>query len=313
MRIILHHGPLGTNTKRLPKLPDETFVFVCIEDFSVGPLSDWQDRAKFQESRSDFWQRTELLTLPDGSKNQYFVWHQSLPRFDLVEMMKGGIAVEDIPMPQNLNELIPTAKTVEIWYDLTVRGHVFLWHTVAALQDYRIDPKLVAACVLSDHPKEEPRKFWSGMLLDKVDRAIPAIRIPEREWRLALRYWDALTKLPRPVEQTLIQGAEEPVRKVLATISRRHPIEALGLSNIQERLLRSTRREWQKMAMTIGNAMVAGYEEHDPVGDFVLQFELSEMARMTPPLVEVDGEGAMQFCRVRLTSHGETELRSLSA
>jgi len=313
VRIILHHSPLGTNTKRLPKLPDETYVFVCIEDFSVGPLCDWQDRAKFQESRSEFWQRTELLTLPDGSKNEYFVWHQSLPRFDLVEMVKGGIAIEDIPIPHKLNEIIPTAKTIEIWYDLSVRGQVFLWYTVAALQDYQIHPKFVATCELSDHLQEYPRKFWSGMLLDKVDRAIPAIRIPEREWRQVLCYWDALTKLPKPVDQTLIQSAEEPMRKVLATMSGRYPSETLALNNIQERLLRSTRHEWQKMAVTIGDAMFAGYEEHDPVGDFVLQFELNQMAQMTPPLVEVDGEGAMRFCNVKLTPHGETKLRSLSA
>ena len=311
MRLILHQRNLDIDRDATPELSDGTFAFICFEDFSVGPLGDWKDRAKFNESRAEFWRKTELLTLPDGSQMDYFIWNQTLPRYDLVEMAQSGVLAEDIPIPHELHELIPTAKSIEIWQDATVGGQVFLWYTVAALRDFQIGPNHVSVCMLLDRlQKKQPPKFWSDMLLDRPDRAVAAAPLSEREWALALKYWDALTKLPEVVDPKLLQGAERPVRDAFLTLSKRHPSEVSGLTNIQERLLHSTRHDWQKMARTIGDAMVAGFQANDPVGDLVLQAELNEMARMTPPLVEIDGEGAMRFCRVRLTPFGA--VKSLS-
>jgi hypothetical protein len=308
VRLILHHAHLDIDRIARRALPDDTLGFMCIDDFSVGPLSQWHDGPRFYEDRSAFWRKTELLSLPDGSQMDYSVWHQTLPRHDLVEMVQSGIAAEDIPMPQDWQELVPTAKRIEVWHDGTVRGQVFLWYTVAALNDLQTGSRSVSICNLPDRSQErQSPKFWSDMLWDRPDRVVPASPLSESEQAQALRYWDALTRLPEPVEPSLLRGAEKVVTDTFLTLSERHPSRDSGLTNIQARLLRSTRHDWQKMAMTIGDAMVAGIQNGDPVGDMVLQAELNEMARMTPPLVEIEGKGAMRFCRVRLTAFGEAK------
>lgn len=147
--------------------------------------------------------------------------------------------------------------------------------------------------------------FWFNMLADRPERAIPSEPFTERELAQALQYWDALTRLPEPVNPSLLRGAARPVSDAFVTLSERHPSRDRGLTNIQERLLRCTRPDWQKMARTIGDAMFAGTEVNDPVGDIVLQAALTEMAQMTPPLVDIDGKGAMRLCQVKLTPHGE--------
>ncbi len=88
MRIILSQSHF--QLAKPPQLPDETVVFVCMEDFSVGPLDSWDDPLQFQRNRSGFWKSTPLFDLPDGSKMDYFVWHQTLPRCDLVEALKSN-------------------------------------------------------------------------------------------------------------------------------------------------------------------------------------------------------------------------------
>jgi hypothetical protein len=42
----------------------------------------------------------------------------------------------------------------------------------------------------------------------------------------------------------------------------------------------------------------------------VLQAELEKMARIDPPLIEIDGNGAMRFCQVRLTPEGATKSKT---
>lgn len=306
MRLILHHHHLDIDRKAATRLPDDTVAFLCFEDFSVGPLGDWHDRALFEKRRAAFWRTTELLTLPDGKQMAYFVWHQSLPRIDLVEMVKSGVAVDDIPMPRELHDLIPEATRIEIWHDGTVRGHVFLWYMAAVLKDLSIDAKIISTCRFEDHLRtKRSGRFWSDMLTDAPDREIAALQWSDTDRSLALQYWTALTKLPEPVDLELMNGAEPTVKEAFDILAKRHLNGTSQLTNLQQRLLNAARSDWRKMARTIGDAMVAGIDENDPVGDFVLQAELHAMARMTPPLVDIEGEGAMRFCRVRLTSQGE--------
>ena len=309
MRLILHHGHFAIDPTDIPELDDDTYAFICFEDFTVGPLSDWNDRTRFDDTRAAFWQKTQRLTLPDGDQMDYFIWHQTLPRCDLVDMIQSGIAAEDIPLPQDWSECIAQAKSIEIWHDLTVRGQVFLWYTVAALQDFQIDPSCISTCAL---PEGTPSpEFWSDMVLDRPSRAVPMVELSAKVKAQALQYWDALTRLPTPVNAALLRDAPDPVRHAFVTLSERQPNAETGLTNIQARVLRCAPRDWQKMARVISNAMIASMDADDPVGDAVLQFELTQMAQMTPPLVEIDGEGAMRFCQVRLTDDGDAKRLSL--
>lgn len=310
MRLILSHSHLDTKTP--PNLPDGTYFFVCFEDFSVGPVNDWNDRPKFDQQRADFWKTTQMLDLPDGSKMDYVVWMQGLPRYDLVELIQSGVSFEEMPKMYEFAELIHEATTIEIWHDLSVRGCVFRWYAVAALHGLGIQPERVSACVLPNLIRErQSAGFWSDMLLDNPGRAVLAAPISTADWDLALLYWAALTGMPNSVEKALVQRADKPSRDALAVLSARFPDPATGLTNIQERLLRSASHDWRKMARVVGDAMGTGWEEKDPIGDSVLHAELIEMARMNPPLLAIMGEGAMRYCRVRLTHFGETKRLSL--
>lgn len=99
-----------------PYLPDGTYFFVCFEDFSLGPVKDWNDQPKFNQQRAEFWKTTQRLDLPDGSKMDYLVWLQALPRYDLVELIQSGVSFEDMPRTYEFAELIYEATTIEIWH-----------------------------------------------------------------------------------------------------------------------------------------------------------------------------------------------------
>ena len=309
MRLILCHEHLDIT--KPPQLADGTFMFVCFEDFSVGPLNDWDTAAQFKKNRSEFWKKTSMLDLPDGSKMDYFVWLQALPRHDLVELIQSGVAIEGVPETNEFDDLAPKASKIEIWYDRTVRGYAFLWYLIAIFEHMEVDRNFVSRCLFPDGLREKlPAKFWFEMLLDTPARSKPARPINSAEWQLFLRYWEAVNNLPAPIDPALVQNADEHTLAALSILKQRHPSPETGLSNLQVRLLNSVKSDWLKMARVIGDAMVVGWDENDPVGDLVLQAELEEMSRLTPPLVEIDGTGAMRFCKVRSTRHGES-MRSI--
>lgn len=291
-----------------PQLPDETFVFVCMEDFSVGPLFGWDDPAEFQRNRSDFWQATPLLDLPDGSKADYFVWHQMLPRCDLVEALKSGTPFDDIPEPLQLEQVAAKAKSIEIWSDRSVQGYAFLWYLSIALEGMGVDRNAVSLCVFhEDIFSKRPQKFWRDMLLDRTERSIPAVLPNSSDWQLLVDCWKAITMLPQPIDPSLMPTVDKNALHAFKVLKNRHPNRATGLTNLQARLLVAVKPDWSKMARIVGDVMVAGWDENDRVGDGVLQAELEKMARMGPPLIEIDGTGAMRFCQVRLTPEGATK------
>lgn len=306
MRIILTHRHVYIDNP--PKLPAETFVFVCNEDFSVGPLRDWNNQSKFRKNRSDYWRKTSLLDLPDGSKMDYFVWYQALLGYDLVDLLEQGVSFDDMPETHEFDDLVPEATSIEIWCDRTSSSNLFVWYLCAALEDMNVDRSSVSLCIIPNALREKrPKKFWSDMLLGTSARDIPSIPLSLADWELMLRYWQAVTELPNPIDLALVEDAEPHNRHTFAVLINRQPNPETGLTNLQARLLRSTAEDWRKMARVVGDAMGAGWDENDHVGDAVLQAELEKMARMVPPLVEIDGTGAMRFCQVRLTPDGATK------
>lgn len=310
MHLILCHRPI--HVAKPPQLPHGKFVFACFENFSVGPLQNWGNSVEFQKNRSDFWTKTSKLDLPDGAKMDYFVWLQELPRHDPVKWSQGGGEVTDIPETYECDELLPQAAKIEIWADHTVSGYAFLWYVIATLEDVGVDRGCVTlSCIPDFIGDRQSSKFWTDMLLDHPERGILANTLSETEWRLMLRSWNAITQLPEGPDPELIKDMDEKTLRVFDILRGRYADPESGLTNVQMRLLCTVRKEWLKMTRVLGDAICAGWDDLDPVGDAVLHTELEEMSRMAPPLVEMSGVGEMPNCRVRLTSAGESRKRFL--
>lgn len=153
----------------------------------------------------------------------------------------------------------------------------------------------------------DPGRVFLGRIDDDVfrdegrsaamfDEGADGQTMPKADWSAALTAWDAVTS-----------GALDRISnnaQVLEVLAGRRMDPLTGLNNIRRRLLAAARPEWTKMARVVGEAMAAGYDMRDDVGDAVLKFELEEMARLPTALVEITGEGAMRFCEVRVTSAG---------
>lgn len=308
MRLILCHRNLDL-PKRM-QLQDETFVFLCFEDFSVGPLGDWNDPQEFKKQRSAFQQDSSMLKLPDGSKMDYFCWLQTLPKHDVVELVKSGVAIEDIPETYEFEDLAPAATTIEIWHDQSVSGQVFQWYIGAALPTMGVAQDRVSFCLFAD-PSHEKRtaKFWSDMLLDAPDRSIPAEALSNSDWQQMLKCWEAIANLPAPIDPLLVHHADKHTLNAFDALIGRHPAASSGLTNLQERILRSASVDWKKMAVLVSDAMVAGLDVNDHVWVHTLEDVLNEMSLMTPPLLEKRGGGPMYKCEVRLTSFGGSKQR----
>lgn len=145
------------------------------------------------------------------------------------------------------------------------------------------------------------------MLLDRAERSIPTVLPNPSDWQLLVDCWTAITILPQPIDPSLMLRVDENALHAFEVLENRHPNRATGLTNLQARLLVAVKPGWSKMPRIVGDVMVSGWDENDRVGDGVLQAELEKMARMDPPLIEIDGTGAMRFCQVRLTPEDATK------
>lgn len=306
MRLILCNQHL--DVKQVPGLASDTFVFICFEDFSVGPLSDWDDPLKFRQARTAYWAKTSWLDLPDGQKMDYFAWHQILPRHNMLDYVE--CAKEDWPKIYDFDDLIPRADTIEVWADSSAGDCLWRWYLAAELSRIGIDLERVAQCTFPGvfYDQSDPG-FWNRMLCDAPNRDIHAIPQSQTEHQRMLKYWQAVVDLPAHIEPRFLQGADTPTLRAFEILAGRIPDTTTGLNNLQARLLWALRPDWTKMARVVGDTMAAGWDAGDRVSDLVLQAELEAMARMSPPPVEVEGSGAMRFCQVRLTNHG-SEVRS---
>lgn len=312
MRLILHHGIL--DLPKRPRLPDETFAFLCFEDFSVGPLGDWSNLSEFKKVREAFWHKSSssVFDLPDGSKAPYFDWMQTLPRYDLVEMVKSGVDIEDIPLPLEFEDVAPLATTIEIWRDQSVSGEVFQWYLSAILPLLGTDLYKVTVCLFPNPiSNKQPDKFWSDMLTDMPDRSIPAAPQSPSDWQQMLLCWESISNLPHPTPSTLIEKLDEHALHALNVLKERHPDALTGLTNIQTRILRTTPVDWRKMTRSLSDAMIAGQDVSDPLSANTLEAVLNEMTQMPRPLIEKRGAGPMHKCDVRLTSYGQRKLSQI--
>lgn len=310
MRLILCYR--GQNPGRSHKTPDGTFVFQCMEEFSVGPLQDWHDPEQFNIARETYWHKTSMFDLPDGSKMDPFVWMQTLPECDLVALVQSGVSINDIPEPHDFDDLIPIADTIEIWTEPSVQGQLFLWHLIALMNRMGIAPAKVLLCEFpKDWAQRQAPQFWPKMLSDAPRRSVPARAITSSTWEQTCAYWNAIINLPQRFDPELLGGADDQTLNIFRILGGRHPNAETGLTNLQTRLLKSTKTDRAKMAYVIANAMAAGMDENDLVGDYTLQAELEEMSRANDPLVAIEGTGSMHHCEVRLTSHGADKLRQI--
>lgn len=308
MRIILLNSAIPL--RRLPEVPEGNYGFACVENFSVGPLKDWDDPTSFYRNRAEYYGNTSFLTLPDGGKNEYFIWHQHLPEVNF-EALAALPDSEPIPIFK-FEELAPGAEFIEIWSEDSVRDHVWRWYVAAELSRLGVDRSRVSLCEFKDSMYAHRHKaFWKKMISGAPDRSITAAPVSETQWQHWLECWEAAVALPDRRIDAQVQ--DDTSRRILAILAGRHPDAQTGLNNIQKRLLANAQFEWTMMALVVGETMGQGVGIGDNVGDLVLRSELEDMARMDDPCVEIKGSGPMRDCSVRLTEHGRAVRESLSA
>lgn len=311
MRLILCHK--NFNFPKSVQIPDETFTFLCWEDFSVGPLGDWRDLTEFRRSREAFWSKSTGSVLPDGSAMPHFVWTQILPKFDLVEMHKNGIDIDDAALPLEFDDAAPVATEIEVWRDQSVNGVIFQWYLSALLPTMGIDLSNVSICLFPQANSEKfTEQFWSEMLCDMQNRDYPARELSLSDWQKMLQCWEAVANLPDPIDASMHKTSDKHALQAFEVMKGRQPDVLTGLNNIQLRILRATSVDWKKMARSIGDAMVAGGNVDDHVPVNTLEATLNEMAKMPHPLIEKRGVGPMHKCDVRLTAQGQRKLRQIS-
>ena len=307
MRLILCHN--NFNFPKRVQSPDRTFTFLCWEDFSVGPLGDWRDLTEFRRSREAFWSKSPGSVLPDGSAMPYFVWTQILPKYDLVEMHKNGIEIDDVPLPLEFDDVVPVATEIEIWRDQSVNGVIFQWYLSALLPTMGIDLSNVSVCLFPQANSEEfTEKFWSEMLCATPNRDYPARALSLSDWQEMLRCWEAIADLPDPIDVSLLETSDKQALQAFEVMKGRLPDALTGLNNIQTRILQATSADWKKMLLPISDAMIAGRDSNDHVPLNTLEATLNEMAKQPQPLIEKKSSGPMRNCEVRLSPLGQRKL-----
>ena len=299
MRVILQNGRLGA--ERFEGLPEDVAGFYNLDDYSTGPLADWDDPAAFAASRAAYLGEIGALDLPDGSRADYRTWMQFLPWYD----WQTQDPTVEWPYFFEFDDVIGSAPDIEIWVEEELlRGRLFFWSTVAALDQRGIGPERVRVCRFPKFGGDKKAAgVWEALYLDQARRVYPAEDISGLEWARMITLWKAICALPEAPDAAAL--AEAPGDFALM---QGRALDADGMNNIRWRLLRAAPVDWTKMARVVGDAMGAGWDVGDNVGDSVLQHELECMARLPEPLVEINGSGAMRFCALRLTQAGRAML-----
>ncbi|MEP5761565.1 MAG: hypothetical protein ABJ327_20085 [Litoreibacter sp.] len=286
--------------------PDDTFVFTCCEDFSVGSIQDWNAPTKFHQARSElWWKETNWAEV----EIDYRVWLQVLPNQERMtqelaaKTERGEIELQE---PYKFEDLAPKADQIELWADASVRSSVWRWYMVATLERMGVDlSRVFVSNISEDGFREHKKRFWTRLVNNAEDRAFPADQLSQAQLENMIQYWEAAVSLPTPINPEFAASFDESTRHVFNILSARHPDPETRLSNIEARLLKGARSEWKKMAYVVANAMGKGWDDNDSVGHSHLQIVLKDMALKQPALVEIKGQGEMRFCDVRLTSLGQ--------
>ena len=239
----------------------------------------------------------------------YFVWMQILPKFDLVEVNKNGIEINDETLPLEFDDAAPVATEIEIWRDQSVNGVIFQWYLSALLPLMGVDLSNVSICQFPQANSDKfTEKFWSEMLYDMPNRDFPARALSLSDWQEMLRCWEAIANLPDPIDASLLKTSDKQTLQAFEVMKGRLPDALTGLNNIQARILQATSADWKKMVRSISDAMIAGRNSNDNVPLNTLEATLNEMAKQPQPLIEKKGSGPMRNCEVRLTPLGQRKL-----
>lgn len=285
----------------LPEPPPETYGFYCAEDFTVGPRAHWAEPERFRAERAEYWARSDAYALPDGAEMVYYIWNQFAPHISFENYLALLEAGQEAAC-HDAEDLFALAKTIEFWADPSAQSQTCLWFSLAEFGRRGLAREKFRLCRFPALDAKRSDAEWAALLGDAPDRPLPAEPITDAEWHRAEVLWQAVTALPHRPDPALLQDAG--TARCFARLAGRFADPLTGLNALQRRLLHGTHPDWRHMARVVGDAMMAGYRQGDPVGDAVLKFELEEMATFTPPPVEIDGTGAMRFCKVRLTEAG---------
>ena len=294
-RVILsQHGPRPL----LPSGPDGVEIFRSLDDPSVGPWTGWPDVDAVARTRAEWRLSISRDPVMDDWTAEYLLdpWACVHPRFPTETL----IADPDMRIPDAATAL-SEADAVEVWRHDSPHGLVWLWHVVAWIGARGgLTPTLSALALPESEAATDA--LWHSGLAGDADHAARLERLDRQAQDRMRRLWEAAIALPAPPDPDLL--AEPGAQQAFDILAGRRPDPRTGLSTLRLRLLAATRPDWTRMALVIGQTMARSLEDGDWVGDVWLQSELEEMARLDPPLVEIEGTGAMRDCKVRRTASG---------
>lgn len=272
--------------KAFGDIAQDSFVYVSMEDYTVGPLSGWPDLAAFRASRAAYFETIQDRRLPDGRMIEYFEWVAVVPE----HKPKDYDSLFD-------NALLPEAQRIEIWYGGSVRDTLCLWHLLATFALLGITCRRIFTRALSDRTVDQ------AFLAKTRVHASPARPLARPDFDRMRENWTAVTAFVETGGHQM-PDLDSSLGRVLSLLKTRFVDTETGLNRLHERLILSARADWIKMGRVIAETMALGYAEDDPVADWVLQAELAKLQSMRPVLALIDGD-EMWNSKVRLTPEGD--------
>ncbi|WP_133840782.1 DUF1835 domain-containing protein [Pelagimonas phthalicica] len=255
-------------------------VFCFLDDLSTGPVSKWDKARGFAEQRHTHWAALWGEEL-DMEVEFTGLWATPFPVFRLEEL--SNVSEADLPEIPEFEEAVTRAERVSIWFDDSVQSQIWRHFAVMELQRLGVDKRRVFqrrfdVFEIMSLQKRAFRSAISEAVVTKLEHRVDVARSTE--------LWQARVSLPTWIEGIALEPEME---KVFRTICGRFPDAQTGLSNLQARVLCEIGEVWIPMARPVGNAMAAGLEENDHVGDMVLKAELVQMANHPTALVQITG------------------------
>ena len=280
--------------KAFGDIAQDSFVYVSMEDYTVGPLSRWPDLAAFRASRAAYFETIQDRRLPDGRMMEYFEWVAVVPEHKPEDY---DSLFDNALLPDAPEVVLPEAQRIEIWHGGSVRDTLCLWHLLATFALLGITRRRIFTRALSDRTVDQA--FLEKTRID-VSPARPLARTDFDRMR---ENWTAVTAFVETSGHQM-PDSDSSLGRVLSLLKTRFVDTETGLNRLHERLILSARVDWMKMGRVIAETMALGYAGDDPVGDWVLRAELAKLQSMTPVLALIDGD-EMWNSKVRLTPEGD--------
>ncbi|MEL6388299.1 MAG: hypothetical protein AAFR00_13195 [Pseudomonadota bacterium] len=256
-------------------------LFACFEDMTYGPLVPTDQPEQLLRLRHRYWCKTGMVD-------------------------RGNRPPERRP----LRKLLHAADHVEIMIAGAGREQIFLLGLASFLRQTAREGRLVQ---LFQYPSKQPWHSLGLLNLEALsERPKPklvddnVLTQLEEIWNIVVsRSPDALFAFHN--DHTGIDALPY-IKRASDDLISSYPRIDSGLTLAQERLLKSTPREWTNSVEIVCRAVECGHSDGRSIGDGILFSDLIGMADLTQsrPAVELRGDRRiMRACDIRLTDFGE--------